>query len=304
MKLILANNQSVKFRQFYEQLQSVSREPFEYSGYTSLLFIFNTDDSSPIRIINLASQRELADYSGVYINGYLKTYELAAAVAISCQSIGLGFANRELEQAPSLSKLSMYTKLAAAGVRLPQSFAGSKQALLEAGDYLRELTFPAVLKRADADRGIDNYQVADLDEMAQLLSQHETDSLWVLQEYISNDGFYLISYYGGEPKFCIFRSLQTRPDGNQQKAHMYKPKGGSNARLIEVNDVAKPILQTCQQAVQAMNRQIASVDCLYDEASQKVYVLEVNYNPQLVTIETFKDVRIQAFLDYLPSIGT
>ncbi len=53
-----------------------------------------------------------------------------------------------------------------------------------------------------------------------------------------------------------------------------------------------------------MNRQVASVDCLYDQTTQKTYVLEVNYNPQLVTIETYKDVRIQAFLEALPSIGS
>jgi D-alanine-D-alanine ligase-like ATP-grasp enzyme len=52
-----------------------------------------------------------------------------------------------------------------------------------------------------------------------------------------------------------------------------------------------------------MNRQIASVDCLYDEATGEVFVLEVNYNPQLVTVETFKDVRIKAFLDNLNSIA-
>jgi D-alanine-D-alanine ligase-like ATP-grasp enzyme len=51
-----------------------------------------------------------------------------------------------------------------------------------------------------------------------------------------------------------------------------------------------------------MNRQIGSVDCIYDEASDKTYVLEVNYNPQLVTIETFKEVRVQAFLDNLKDI--
>jgi len=62
-------------------------------------------------------------------------------------------------------------------------------------------------------------------------------------------------------------------------------------------EVPCEIIDECQRAIAALNRQIGGVDCIYDPVSQRVYVLEVNYNPQLVTIETYKDVRIKAFLD-------
>jgi D-alanine-D-alanine ligase-like ATP-grasp enzyme len=51
-----------------------------------------------------------------------------------------------------------------------------------------------------------------------------------------------------------------------------------------------------------MNRQIGSVDCLYDPKTERVHVLEVNYNPQLVTIETFRETRIKAFLEGISKI--
>jgi D-alanine-D-alanine ligase-like ATP-grasp enzyme len=83
---------------------------------------------------------------------------------------------------------------------------------------------------------------------------------------------------------------------------MYKPKGGINATLLPLDQLPSSVSVECKKAVDVMNRQIASVDCIYDELSDTTYVLEVNYNPQLVTIETFKDVRVNAFIDNLENI--
>jgi hypothetical protein len=301
MKLLLANNHTEKFESFYDQLHGQTDTEFEYAAYDSLLFIF--DSKQGLDVINVASGRSLSKYDGVYINGYLSTYELAASVAIACDALNIGYVSQELHNPPSLSKLSMYAKLVAGGVSLPYSIGGTKKALLEAQEHLENMSYPAVLKRADADRGIDNFMVQSAAEIPAMLCDHEARSLWILQEFVPNDGFYLVSFYDSKPVFSIFRSMQERPDGNQQKAHMFKPKGGTNASLLDINDLPPVLLHTSQAAITAMNRQIASVDCLFDEATQKCYVLEVNYNPQLVTIETFKDVRVKAFLEALPRLG-
>jgi glutathione synthase/RimK-type ligase-like ATP-grasp enzyme len=303
MKLILANNQSERFQSFYQDLQTQSTTPFEYYGYESLLFEFNTDAAPVITVTDTNSGRSLTEYNGVYLNGYLSTYELAATVATCCQALGIPFVNQELANAPSLSKLTGYAKLAAAGVSVPHTLAGTKIALLKAEAQMATLPFPLVLKRADADRGIDNYKVRSPEEIRDLLASHTPRSLWILQEYVENDGFYLVSFYDQKPVFSIFRSLEARPDGNEQKAHMYKPHGGANAHLIELKDIPGPAMEAAQNAMVAMNRQIGSVDCLFSPETAKAYVLEVNYNPQLVTIETFKDVRVQAFLEGIEKIG-
>lgn len=302
MKLVLANNQSERFVSFYGDLRQHSNELFDYVGYETLLFSFDTDASASIDVHILKTGGSLSDYDGVYLNGYLNTYELAATTATCCQALGITFVNQELADAPSLSKLTAYAKLAAAGVRVPKTVAGSKAALMQAGAYVGKMNFPMVLKRADADRGIDNYKVTKMSEIFELLTAHEQRSLWILQEYVSNDGFYLVSFYNRKPAFSIFRTLEVRPDGNEQKAHMYKPKGGANARLIDIADLPEGLVTTCQRSVDAMNRQIGSVDCLYDPVTKRTYVLEVNYNPQLVTIETFKNVRIAAFLKGIEEI--
>ena len=292
MKLILANNQSTQFVDFYDSVRRDHNVDFDYAAYDALLFHFDSDSSTPIRLEITSTGRQLSDYDGVYINGYLNTYELATATAICAVALGVPFVNDELADSASLSKLSMYAKLVAAGVSIPKTIAGTAKALASVTDF----QFPAVLKRADADRGIDNFKVYNLEEVTSRLAEQTALSLWTLQAYVPNDGFYLVSYYLDKPAFCIFRSLEDRPDGDAQKAHMYKPKGGTNATLLPLPDVAPAVMDECHKALRAMKRQIGSVDCLYDPNTQKAFILEVNYNPQLVTITTLKEERLEAFV--------
>jgi glutathione synthase/RimK-type ligase-like ATP-grasp enzyme len=302
MKLILANNQTERFTAFYRDLRAQSGLAFDYAGYESLLFIFNGDDSKPIEVMCTTTGKSLTEYDGVYLNGYLDTYELAATTAICCTNLGVPFVNHELADPPSLSKLTGYAKLVAAGVNIPLTLAGSKTALSTIGNQqLALLQFPIVLKRADADRGVDNFKVTSIEEMREILAPYPPRSIWIAQNYIPNDGFYLVTFYDQKPAFCIFRSLEVRPDHDERKAHMYKPKGGVNARFVELSDMPVSVATMSQKAIEAMDRQIGSVDCLLDEEG-KTYILEVNYNPQLVTVSIFQDARRKAFIEGLQAI--
>jgi glutathione synthase/RimK-type ligase-like ATP-grasp enzyme len=302
MKLVLANNQSETFKDFHQSIQADA--PFyDYAGYKSLLFEFNVSSGvKHLSFVNVDTSKKHSDYTGVYINGYLNTPEIAATVATVLDANGITYINRELANAPSLSKLTMYAKLVNAGVQIPHTYAGSAYALRSAQNQIT-LEFPAILKRADADRGIDNFKVKSFEEAVALLADHDELSLWILQSFIPNDGFYLVSVYNNVPAFGIYRTLEERPDGNEQKAHMFKPKGGANASLIEIADLPSSLVETSVAAANAMNRQMASVDSLYDKATNTTYVLEVNYNPQLVTIQTLKEVRQKAFLKTMRELG-
>lgn len=297
MKLILDNNQSDRFRAFYADIRTRSGDAMDHIGYRQLLFSFYEAQDQPIRVRCLQTGKDVQDYDGVYINGYLHVIELATATALACQYLQVSFVNKEFANAPSYSKLTGYVKLAAAGLPFPPTIAGSQAAILTADDTLTQPLFPAVLKRADADRGVDNYKVSSFEETKGLLADHDQNSIWILQQFVENDGYYVINFYNGEPAFGIYRTLEARPEA--QKAHMYRPKGGSNATLLKVTDIPAVLLKAATASLAAMNRQIGSVDCLYDPNTEQVNILEVNFNPQLVTIETFKDVRAQAFIDNL-----
>lgn len=299
MKLLLGNNQSDRFVAFYKSLQQEADFEFDYIGYEALLFRFDNTDNTPVMAWNTKHERQITSYDAVYINNYYHTYELAATTAIVVQKLGIAYANHEFAQPPSMSKLTEYARLAAAGITIPKTIAGSKTALLT--PFARDLlnTFPCVLKRADADRGIDNFMVASYEMMVELLAAHPARSLWVLQEFISNDGYYRIAYNGGVAQYAVFRALQERPDGNQLKKHMYRPKNGTNAKLLALEQVPLSVRELSDRAVQAMERQFAGVDCFYNQETGLAHIIEVNYNPQLVTIERYADVRRQAFLQGL-----
>lgn len=294
MKLVLANNQTEKFVSFHKDLQA-NEKIYDYIGYKSLLFYF---EKSVTKFINVENFKDQTYYSGVYLNGYLSTPEIAVTTARVLEHNHINYVNHELGSALSLTKLSAYAALATADVSIPKTFGGSAYALQKGIEHnILTIDVPFILKRTDADRGIDNYKIDSYERALEILQTQEERSLWVIQEFVPNDGFYLVSYYDSTPKFSIFRSLEERPDGKQELAHMFKPKGGANASLLAVDELPQTLLDESNAAIATLNRQIGSVDLLYSAEEDCAYVLEVNYNPQLVTIETFKDVRQQAFLD-------
>lgn len=299
MKLVLANNQTQKFVDFHKTIQA-DEKIYDYIGYKSLLFYFEKNVAS---FINVENQQSHTHYTGVYLNGYLSTPELAVTTARVLSHNNINYVNHELGTAPSLTKLSAYAALAANGVSIPKTFGGSAYALLS-GIENKHVTIatPFILKRADADRGIDNYKIDSYERAVDILRDQEERSVWVIQEFIPNDGFYLVSYYDAKAKFSIFRSLEVRPDGKQELAHMFKPKGGRNASLLDIDELPSVLREESDAAIATLNRQIGSVDLLYSAERNEAFVLEVNYNPQLVTIETFKEVRQQAFLDAIKDL--
>ncbi len=299
MKLVLANSRSKTYTDFYSRLQAENPGLFDYTLYNDLLFAFDGAAAVPIIVRNLVTGKMLTDYDGVYMKSYITSYELGSTVAICCQALSIPFLDHELATPPSLSKLTAHAKLAAAGVRTPQTYAGASSAIMRAANDLPNSFFPAILKRANADRGVDNFTVASAADVAELLEQQLPKSVWLLQQHIVNDGFYRVTLYANELAFCIFRSLGPRRDGEVRKAHMYKPSGGANASLVAVADMPPEVITACQQAARAMDRQMAGIDCIFDPATRQAYVLEVNNNPQLITTTTFQTERAAAFVESL-----
>lgn len=294
MKLVLANNQSAEFVQFHASVQA--NEPlYEYAGYTSLLFSFNGISCT---FINLDSGMSASEYDGVYLNGYLKTPEIAFTAATILDSCNVPYVNSELRNAPSLTKLSSYAKLAAKGVPLPKTYAGTAATLTRAAEsgYLADVSYPCILKRADADRGIDNFILHDWAAVNKKITTGDFDSIWLLQEFIPNDGYYVVTYYHDKLEFGVYRAHVERADRDETKRHMFKPKGGANASFMKAEEVPANVAEVSRAATRAMNREVASVDVVCHRETGQSYVLEVNYNPQLVTVSVFRDERIESFI--------
>ena len=301
MKLILSDGQSLKFKNYFKQLSTEYSFEFDYSGYKDILFSFTEKNNSIHTEAHLFSTgKNITDYDGVYFKSYEFRPDIAYAFACILNYYGIKYIDKEVGMAISSSKLSMYTKLALANLSIPDTYAGHTKALKTGlnNGYINFNNQKKVLKRADADRGIDNYLVNSNKEIEAILDSKPL-SIWLLQDYIENDGYYRIMIYGQEAKVAIFRKLMPRPDKNKMKAHMYRPKGGENATLVNISDLNDDIIQISKKAAKTMNRQIAGVDVLIGKKNQKVYLMEVNYNPELVNLSAFKKEREDALVDYL-----
>ncbi len=294
IKLVLSNNQTEKFTQFHRDLQA-DEKLYEYTGYASLLFIFQ---KGSVDFITLHNGYHARDYKAAYLTSYLHSLELASAAALVLDANAVRYVDRQLENAVSASKLTEYARLAVAGVTIPFTYAGTARALLEGLEKgLLAVSFPLILKRADADRGMDNYKIASEARLQEVLRTHSARSLWVVQEFIPNDGFYRLTFYQGTLSSVVFRAAHERPDHNDEKTHLNKPKGGVNAFLVEEASLPEALIDEARHSCQAMKREFAGVDALLDTATGTPYILEVNYNPQLVTINTFEEERRRDFLE-------
>ena len=295
MKLILSKGNSKKFQNFFYKLSEDYNLDADYTNYQKILFIINNNF---VNASLLGIGKHISDYNFVYFKSYFDNIEVASSIAMILDSLHIQYIDKEVGRSVSLSKLSMNTKLALNKISIPSTFAGYSAAINQGIDSgIISINKKMVLKRADADRGIDNYLVESEKEVKEIINQ--TPALWILQEYILNSGFYRIVVYGGKARLGIFRSLEKRPDGNKRKAHIYKPRGGINACLLTIADIPKNIVEISENSATIMNRQVAGVDVLVSNLDNKPYILEVNNNPELVNVVTFQSERRRALADYL-----
>ena len=306
-KLILCHNQSMRFNDFFVNIQQ-GQELFDYSGYSDLLFVFDQSAKHKACFLDLDTDKYSYEYGGAYITGYMaeggNCYDLAFAAAFIMDHEGSSVADSELIKAPALSKISEFTKLITAGIPIPKSYGGQKIAIIRAVVTKRiKLSYPIVIKRADAERGRDNYMIFNENEIFDFFQDKDDSSIWVLQTLVPNDGFYRLNCYFGKPAYVIYRSLDDRPpEFERHKAHMYKPAGGINAKLLHMNEVPRDVLALAKRATKVVGRDFAGVDIVVNKNTHKAYVLEANYFPQIVTAESFRETRIKAFLEAMEEL--
>ncbi|MBR5389362.1 hypothetical protein IK146_02275 [Candidatus Saccharibacteria bacterium] len=287
----------MEFNDFFTKIQN-GKELFDYSGYHDLLFKFDNTLIHSIQFLNLDTNRLSYHYSGVYLTGYLSCPDLAFTAATILDFEGIHVVDRELINAPSLSKISEAAKLVSHNILMPKSYAGTKTAIIRALTSGKvTLDFPLIMKLADGMRGSENYTIFNKNEVFDLLDGKEDSSIWILQKYIESTGFYRINCFYGRPAYGVFRSLDDAPEDHERHlSHIYKPAGGGNATFLETQDIPRPVRLAASRASRVLKRDISGVDVIIDKHSKRAYVLEVNYNPQLVTVESFKDDRIHEFL--------
>jgi glutathione synthase/RimK-type ligase-like ATP-grasp enzyme len=255
-----------------------------------LLFAINPDE---VEILDTATKRALTEYDVVYFRHCGNANASALAVARFCSIKRIPFVDREMLHPGSLSKLTQYMNLHEAGVPFPKSII-ARGALLEPEYAKRGFSFPLILKAAGGTRGQDNYLVQNAQQLHNILSS-SPDTVYVLQQYMPNDGDYRVLVMGDEVKLVI----QRKAAGT---SHLNNTSQGGQASLVLPETLPQEVRTMAIRAAQFYAEDIAGVDIVCSQLDSRYYCLEVNRAPQ-IEHASFTKEKAAALVDYLVRIA-
>jgi glutathione synthase/RimK-type ligase-like ATP-grasp enzyme len=115
----------------------------------------------------------------------------------------------------------------------------------------------------------------------------------VVQNFIPNDCDYRVLVFGGQVKAIMRRTRQG------SDTHVNNTSLGGRGDMVGLAEFPKEWQAIALQAAAAVNRSdLAGVDMLIDQTSNKPYVLEVNKSPQIETGSN-TDTKTTVFVDYI-----
>ena len=240
----------------------------------------------------------ISDYSLVYIKNYKIALDQALAVANFCRYASIPFIEEELlDTSLSLSKLSEMVKLKTQRLPIIDSIISSTSYHIKSIDrYNKLFGFPLIIKDAFSDRGKNNYIVHNEKEFVDILSKIPKEAFPIVQKYIPNKGFYRIVLLDYKPKMVVYREVSPHKDPN--KSHLNKPAGGINSKELSIDDLDEGTIKLVKRCSKIMKRNIAGIDLIKDSKTGSQYILEVNYNPSMVSGIRWRE-KADIFAEYI-----
>lgn len=283
---------------FFEEVKAHmgTKVNFAVRGYQDLAFRV---EPKKVRIFETKTNKDLASFDLVYFKSHKNNYSKALAAAAYLQFKNIRFFDKELLTHISYDKLSEYLKLALYDLSVPRTICGSNQYLTDNAESIgKRLGWPLVCKEISQDRGRRNFLVKDAAQLRKVLKAAAKGEIYVVQEYIPNDGYIRALVLGRQVSVAVNRGAV--PNDDPQKAHLNKPAGSSNAVLIAEDELNPLAHDLAIRAAEVMNRQIVGVDLIQHANTKKWYLLEANSAPQLRSgsfIE-HKEKALAKFIDF------
>lgn len=277
--LVLSSGQTDLTEKFLEDVVKHNEVRVEYTcdNYENVQFVI---DGPATSVTQADSGKDLADFSFVYFKAHNKQPEFAAAVAEYLHFRGRPYADHELDNYVSSSKLSEYMKLTCFDLPIPTSICMKTALLVNHYEAIvAELGTPFVLKEIASDQGKNNYLIANKKDFKGVLDKASSDMTFMAQRFIPNEGFLRLYVVGKEVQLVVERTPEAHNEPLKQ--HLNKPAGSRNATKLDIDDVSAEVKDIAVRAAISMNRQVAGVDMLQDKDSKKWYILEVNNAPQI-----------------------
>jgi glutathione synthase/RimK-type ligase-like ATP-grasp enzyme len=250
-----------------------------------------------VKVYETITNRDIADFDLVYFKSHRRYYEFAIAAAEYLKFHKTRFFDEELLDHVVYDKLAESMRLALHGVPIPLMFCSSPNFLRQqSAAVISKLGYPFVCKEINADKSQKNYLLQSASDIAEVLNKSNPDDLYLLQRYVSNQGYIRALVLGTEVKLVIKRTAASNRDAH--KLHLNTSKGSNNATLIPVTDSPLEMRQLASLAASIMHRQVAGVDLIRDIETGKWLVLEVNGAPQIYS-GTFLEEKRAAFANFI-----
>lgn len=229
------------------------------------------DDNAQIR--DLRNNKQLHEYDLVYFRGKLRSHINDAALIADFLSdkhtkvLTSAYKNRR-----ATGKVPQMYQLQKLGYPIPYSVSASAKYL---PDLIRDhLTYPIILKDMHGGHGNDNYLVEDETKLIKILADR-SEVRFIAQEFIKNDGDYRILCMG-EKTLVILRK-------GSADSHLNNTSQGAHAELVELEDFPAHIVEQARNYATNCQYEIAGVDVMFAQGTDKHYFLEINSQPQLMT---------------------
>jgi glutathione synthase/RimK-type ligase-like ATP-grasp enzyme len=282
-------------RQFFEEIGSrLSDVRMLLTTYDDLTF---SVIDGVCRVHDNRNNLDLSDVHLVQFKNWFHDIEEAGLIARFLKFKGIKFFNSEADNGLMRSKINQMFILSQAGIPVPDTYYTKKPNLLRLfsdGKLPGGFELPLIMKANFGSKGEDNYLIKDIGRAIRILkNEKNSDSEFVLQNYIGNDGDYRFLFIGldSEPLVIHRRSAAG--------SHLNNTSQGAQGSFIKPDSLPPKMLEYAREAARLLKREIGGADVLVDKQTRKMYILEVNGTPALATgygIEE-KAAKFTEFLD-------
>lgn len=293
--LILFTDDSVAKGQAYpEELKALleaAASDLQIVTATYSQLLFNIDGANTA-IKLTATGDDLADFDVVYMRRIQENAPDAMAVGKYCLHKGIPLIDRAIAlRAGSMNKLTQYFQFTFADLPVPATRYSPSADVLLADCVERPLKYPVIVKAVKGSRGSDNYMVASLEELQELV-RAQPRAGFLVQEYIANSGDYRVWVRGDRIGPVLYRS--------RASGHMNNTSQGGNAELVDPSVLPDQVRADCIRATMLLDRDIAGVDVVFehDDLQGRYLFFESNRAPQIEGTP-FQEVKAEALAHYM-----
>lgn len=268
---------------------SFSKVSYAAEGEKVEIFI----DDKPLKSFDLVYYRLIGkarETSAVLVD-YIMSHNIK--IIDSCHSKSLLF---PMTQSKACEMRLLYN----ADIPIPKTLFGNLSRIKEKGKKF--LGFPFVLKRTDGKRSNAVWSPKteiELDLLIQdLLVEQKQGKRFLAQEFIKGSQRLRVLIIGDKPIACITRGTRWR------RRFVQKVDGKIPDKISAVIDpIPENIAQLAVRASKAVGLEIAGVDILVEDETQKLFCLEVNSAPRWYSITRDTGLSVEReIVKYLASL--